>query len=60
MKPLAVLLCVVALAAPALAAPREGDPAPGFTLRRADGSRSVSLRDFAGRKPVVLVFGSWT
>ena len=32
-----------------------GDPAPDFTLPDADG-RAVSLADFRGKKPVVLVF----
>ena len=37
-----------------------GRPAPDFTLPDAAG-RSVSLADYRGRKPVVLVFyrGSW-
>jgi hypothetical protein len=37
-----------------------GDPAPGFNLPTADRSSSVSLASFRGRKPVVLVFGSYT
>jgi hypothetical protein len=35
-----------------------GDPAPDFTLPRADSSGPTRLRDLVGRKPVVLVFGS--
>jgi len=37
-----------------------GQPAPGFTLPDAAG-RPVSLSDYRGRKPVVLVFyrGYW-
>ncbi|MBI4715951.1 MAG: peroxiredoxin, partial [Nitrospirae bacterium] len=32
-----------------------GDPAPGFTLPASDGSR-VSLKDFKGKKSVILYF----
>ena len=37
-----------------------GEPAPDFTLSDAAG-RSVTLSDFRGKKPVVLVFyrGAW-
>ena len=41
-------------------APKPGDPAPDFELRDVDGERSVRLSDFHGKKPVVLVFGSFT
>ncbi len=34
--------------------------APDFTLRRLDGDGTVKLSDFIGKKPVVLVFGSYT
>ena len=37
-----------------------GDVAPAFTLRSRDGKRKVSLADFKGKKPVALVFGSYT
>ena len=39
---------------------RVGEPPPGFTLTDAAG-RSVSLADYRGKKPVVLVFyrGYW-
>jgi hypothetical protein len=37
-----------------------GRLAPSFTLRAADGSGEVSLADYHGKKPVVLVFGSYT
>lgn len=37
-----------------------GDPAPDFTLRTVDGEREVRLSDYHGKKPVVLVFGSYT
>ena len=38
-----------------------GEPAPEFTLPAVDGSGAVSLADYRGQKPVVLVFyrGYW-
>jgi len=39
---------------------RVGDPAPDFTLPRLDRSARVQLASFRGRRPVVLVFGSYT
>lgn len=41
-------------------APRAGDMAPDFTLSDVTGNESVTLSDFRGKKPVVLVFGSYT
>ena len=41
-------------------APRAGDLAPDFTLTDVSGTRSVTLSDFRGKKPVALVFGSFT
>jgi peroxiredoxin len=41
-------------------APRAGDMAPDFSLYDIDGKNSVTLSDFRGKKPVVLVFGSFT
>lgn len=41
-------------------APKKGDLAPDFTLRDITGAESVTLSDFRGQKPVVLVFGSYT
>ena len=38
----------------------EGDIAPDFTLSRLDGKETITLSEFRGRKPVVLVFGSYT
>ena len=35
-------------------------PAPDFTLRTFDGQSEVKLASFRGKKPVVLVFGSFT
>jgi hypothetical protein len=37
-----------------------GDPAPDFTLPDPQGTRQVTLSTFRGKKPVVLVFGSYT
>jgi peroxiredoxin len=41
-------------------APRAGDEAPDFELGDVDGQHSVRLSDFQGKKPVALVFGSFT
>lgn len=40
--------------------PNVGQEAPDFTLRTLDGDRTVKLSDFRGKKPVILVFGSYT
>lgn len=39
---------------------RAGTLAPDFTLASPDGKQSVTLSDFRGKKPVVLIFGSYT
>jgi peroxiredoxin len=41
-------------------APKAGDLAPDFELRDVGGENPVRLSDFKGRRPVVLVFGSFT
>jgi len=42
-------------------APRVGDPAPGFELPLLDDrSRTVRLSNFRGKRPVALIFGSYT
>jgi len=41
-------------------APRADDIAPDFTLYDIEGKNSVTLSDFRGKKPVALVFGSFT
>ena len=41
-------------------APKEGDVAPDFKLRDSSGENLVRLSDFRGKKPVALVFGSFT
>ena len=38
----------------------EGQRAVDFQLRRFDVAETVQLSSFAGRMPVVLVFGSYT
>jgi hypothetical protein len=40
--------------------PAVGEMAPDFKLPTQDGTRTISLRQFRGKKPVVLVFGSFT
>ncbi len=39
---------------------RVGDEAPDFSLERQDKSATVTLSASRGKKPVVLVFGSYT
>lgn len=39
---------------------QEGQPAPDFTLPTLDNSSRVTLSSHRGRRPVVLVFGSYT
>lgn len=42
-------------------APKVGDDAPRFTLKMLDDkSKEVQLAGFAGKRPVVLFFGSYT
>ncbi len=41
-------------------APKAGDITPDFTLHDITGTQSVTLSDFRGKKPVALVFGSYT
>ncbi|MBL8068459.1 MAG: hypothetical protein JNM28_08415 [Armatimonadetes bacterium] len=40
--------------------PQVGEFAPGFTLKRMGSKENVSLADFKGKRPVVLIFGSYT
>jgi hypothetical protein len=37
-----------------------GDPAPDFTLPTVDGKDAVTLSAFRGKRPVVLIFASYT
>lgn len=66
---LVILAALLAVSLPAAAAedapaeeigPAVGTEAPGFTLEALDG-RTVSLSDFRGESPIVLVFfrGEW-
>ncbi len=41
-------------------APRIGDIAPTFTLKSLDGESATNLAEFKGKRPVVLLFGSYT
>jgi AhpC/TSA family len=41
-------------------APAVGAEAPDFTLPRLDSGKEVRLSSFRGRKPVALIFGSYT
>jgi len=41
-------------------APQVGAEAPDFKLKRLDSDEVVELAVFEGKKPVVLVFGSYT
>lgn len=41
-------------------APQEGDIAPDFELRDVSGEDTVRLSEFRGKRPVALVFGSFT
>ena len=40
--------------------PRVGEDAPGFLLETHDKARRISLEEFRGKRPVVLIFGSFT
>lgn len=41
-------------------APKAGDEAPDFELCDVNGENPVRLSTFRGKKPVALVFGSFT
>ncbi len=41
-------------------APKIGDVAPDFLLKDSNGDNPVRLSDFKGKKPVALIFGSFT
>lgn len=41
-------------------APKAGNMAPDFTLFDITGAESITLSDFRCKKPVALVFGSYT
>ena len=41
-------------------APKVGEDAPTFKLKSLDGKSETDLAQFKGKKPVVLIFGSYT
>ncbi len=41
-------------------APKLGEVAPAFSLKSLDGKSEISLASFKAKKPVVLIFGSYT
>lgn len=41
-------------------APKVGDLAPDFELYDSSGENPLRLSDFRGKKPVALIFGSFT
>jgi len=41
-------------------APAVGAIAPDFELKTRDGKQLIRLSDERGKRPVVLIFGSWT
>jgi len=40
--------------------PKAGEPAPLMTLKSLDGKSEVKLASFAGERPALLMFGSYT
>jgi tetratricopeptide (TPR) repeat protein len=44
----------------AKAGPKTKDTAPGFSLPEAASGKTISLSDFKGKSPIVLVFGSYS
>lgn len=40
--------------------PQLGNPAPGFELKKMGSKETAKLADFKGKRPVVLIFGSYT
>ncbi len=40
--------------------PKAGEKAPDFELTTEDGSRTIRLHDWTGKKPVVLILGNFT
>ncbi|MBW1945828.1 MAG: hypothetical protein JRJ51_23805 [Deltaproteobacteria bacterium] len=41
-------------------APKKGDVAPTFTLKTLDGEKEFDIARLLGRKPIILIFGSYT
>ena len=40
--------------------PKLGETAPNFELTTQDGARTIRLKDWVGKKPIVLIFGNFT
>ena len=55
-----VKLALTATAARDETGPKEGDVPPDFNLKRMGSEEKVSLSSFQGKRPVALVFGSYT
>jgi hypothetical protein len=66
MIPTAAAICAVAMFTPqpfqrpVQGALRVGDPAPNFRLKTLDGKGEFELKSNFGKKPTVLIFGSYT
>ena len=43
-----------------LKAPKVGDVAPDFSIFDIEGKNQIRSSDFRGKKPVALIFGSYT
>ena len=41
-------------------APKVGELAPDFELRDINGENPIQLSSYQGKKPVILIFGSFT
>ncbi len=41
-------------------APKVGDAAPDFSLSDVENQNTVQLSEFKGKRPVALIFGSFT
>ena len=41
-------------------APKVGDIAPTFKLATLDGSEEVDIAQLIGKRPIILIFGSYT
>ncbi len=42
------------------APPKIGETAPTFTLSSLDGKNTTDLKSYRGKRPVILIFGSYT
>jgi len=41
-------------------APKVGDMAPLFKLKLLNSKKEVDIKEFIGKKPLILIFGSYT